>query len=57
MRHPLLILFISRISAIRLARWRQILAEVIALLAVADVERDSARVTMMDAEQVNFHFP
>ena len=53
MRHPLLILFISRISAIRVARWRQILAEATALHAVADVETGSARMTLMDIEQVN----
>ena len=45
-----------RVPAIRAARWRQVLAEVIALHAVALGERDSARVTVEDAEQVKFKF-
>ena len=45
----------SQLSAIRVARWRQVQVEATALHAVADqhVEAGSARMTLMDIEQVN----
>ena len=45
----------SQLSAIRVARWRQVQIEATALHAVSDqqVEAGSARMTLMDIEQVN----